>query len=153
MWSGSTNISLPSSTSYLGLALNTSSKFAVNGVFLQDQNATYVMKLSDSSEKTYGNYGHKYDITLAMYNPHSTSKQVTLYFGSNYTNSSNSPSFTYNGPLKMNGVIKNIYTTPTAPRQWLATWTVPANSPFNANLDFYVPGLITTGQQLILQVN
>ncbi|MEH0152505.1 DUF3370 family protein [Limibacter armeniacum] len=152
-WEGSTDITLPASQSYIGFALNTSSKFAFNGVYLQDQNAPSVVRLSDSAEKTYGNYGHQYDITLAMHNPNSTAKQVTLYFASNYTNSVNSPSFTYNGPLKMNGVVKNIYTTPTAPRQWLATWNVPAGGNFNGNLDFYIPGLITTGQQLILQVN
>ncbi|PWJ41893.1 DUF3370 family protein [Sediminitomix flava] len=152
-WVGSTDISLPSSQSYIGFALNTSGKFAYNGVYQQDQNAPAVTRLSDSADKTYGNYGHRYDITLAMNNPNSTAKQVTLYFASNYTNSVNSPSFTYNGPLRMNGVVKNIYTTPTAPRQWLATWNIPAGANFNGKLDFYIPGLITTGQQLILQVN
>ncbi|REE01177.1 DUF3370 family protein [Marinoscillum furvescens] len=153
VWKGTTNLPLPASTSHLGLALNTSSKFAVNGVYLQNQNADDVMRLSDSADKTYGNYGHKYDITLAFTNPHSTSKTVSVYFGSNYTNSVNTPSFTYNGPVLMNGVTKNVYTTPTSPRQWLATWTVPAGGAFNGNFDFYVPGLITTGQQLVLVVN
>lgn len=152
VWSGTTNIELPASASHLGLALNTSGKFAFNGKYQQDQNAVAVSKLSDSAEKTYGNYGHRYDITLAMSNPHASAKTVKLYFASNFTSSTNSPSFTYSGMLLLNGAQKVIYTTPTAPKQLLATWTVNASSPFNARMSFYVPGLITTGQQLILEV-
>ena len=150
-WSGTTDIDLPSGPSYMGLCLNTSSKFAVGGVYLQNQNAPYSYKLNGASQNTYGNYGHKYTLTLKLNNPNSTAKNVSLTFASNFTSATNSPSFTFNGPLYLNGALKNIYTTPTQPAQSLATWSVPANSLFNATITFYVPGLITTGQQLILK--
>jgi hypothetical protein len=150
-WTGSTPITLPSGPAYLGLCLNTSSKFAVNGTFLQNQNAPFSYKLNGASQNTYGNYGHKYSITLQLTNPNSTAKSVSLSFASNFTSTTNSPSFTYNGPIYLNGTLKNIYTTPTQPKQTLSTWNIPANSNFNATITFYVPGLITTGQQLILE--
>ncbi len=150
-WTGSTPITLPSGPAYMGLCLNTSSKFAVNGVYPQNQNAPYLYKLNGASQNTYGNYGHKYSITLQLTNPNSTAKTVSLSFASNFTSTTNSPSFTYNGPIYLNGTLKNIYTTPTQPKQMLSTWNIPANSNFNATLSFYVPGLITTGQQLILE--
>ncbi|AOC97011.1 MULTISPECIES: DUF3370 family protein [Flavobacterium] len=150
-WSGTTDIDLPSGPSYMGLCLNTSSKFAVGGVYLQNQNAPYSYKLNGASQNTYGNYGHKYTLTLKLNNPNSTAKNVSLTFASNFTSGTNSPSFTFNGPLYLNGALKNIYTTPTQPAQNLATWSIPANSFFNATITFYVPGLITTGQQLILK--
>ncbi len=151
IWAGTTNIDVPAAPAHLGLALNTSNKFAVNGVFLQDQTAGALMKLSDSAPRTYGNYGHKYDVTLALRNPSSSARTVRLSLASNYTSSTNSPSFTYNGPILLNGTQKTIYTTPTAPKQWLATWTIPAGSNFNGRVTFFVPGLITIGQQLILE--
>lgn len=150
-WSGTTDIDLPSEPSYMGLCLNTSSKFAVGGVYLQNQNAPYSYKLNGASQNTYGNYGHKYTLTLKLNNPNSTAKNVSLTFASNFTSGTNSPSFTFNGPLYLNGALKNIYITPTQPAQNLATWSIPANSFFNATITFYVPGLITTGQQLILK--
>ncbi|BDU25741.1 MULTISPECIES: DUF3370 family protein [unclassified Flavobacterium] len=150
-WSGTTDIDLPTGPAYMGLCLNTSSKFAVGGTYLQNQNAPFSYKLNGASQNTYGNYGHKYTLTLKLNNPNSTSKNVSLTFASNFTSATNSPSFTFNGPLYLNGALKNIYTTPTQPAQNLATWSIPANSFFNATITFYVPGLITTGQQLILK--
>ncbi|TDO97000.1 DUF3370 family protein [Flavobacterium sp. 245] len=150
-WMGSTPITLPTGPAYMGLCLNTSSKFATNGIYLQNQNAPYLYKLNGASQNTYGNYGHKYSITLQLTNPNSSAKTVSLSFASNFTSTTNSPSFTYNGPIYLNGTLKNIYTTPTQPKQTLSTWNIPANSNFNATISFYVPGLITTGQQLILE--
>lgn len=152
-WAGTTPITLASGPAYLGLCLNTSSKFAVNGVYLQNQNAPALYTLANVAQNTYGNYSHKYSITLQLTNPNATAKSVSLSFASNFTAATNSPSFTYNGPITLNGTLKNIYTTPTQPKQTLATWNIPANSLFNATLTFYVPGLITTGQQLILEQN
>ncbi|MHC0443204.1 DUF3370 family protein [Flavobacterium sp. 3-210] len=150
-WTGSTPITLPSGPAYMGLCLNTSSKFATNGIYLQNQNAPFLYNLNGASQNTYGNYGHKYSITLQLTNPNSSAKTVSLSFASNFTSTTNSPSFTYNGPIYLNGTLKNIYTTPTQPKQTLSTWNIPANSNFNATISFYVPGLITTGQQLILE--
>jgi len=120
-------------------------------VYAQDQNAPYQYKLTGASSKTYGNYGHKYSVVLKLQNANSSAKTVRLSLASNFTNTTNSPSFTYNGPIILNGTLKNIYTTPTQPKQLLAEWTVGANSSFNATLSFYIPGLITTGQQFILE--
>ena len=149
-WTGSTSITIPTSSAYLGIALNTSAKNP-SGPGLQEQTAPAVMHLSDSSERTYANYGHLYDFTLALSNPTSSAKTVRLSIESNITGSTDTPSFTFSAPVSLNGSTKVVYLKPTAPKQTLATWTIPANSPFNARVKFYVPGLITIGQQLILE--
>jgi hypothetical protein len=149
-WTGTTDIDVPAAPAHLGLALNTSAKFAVNGVFLQEQASPYVMRLDGMAERTFANYGHYYDVTLALHNNGGSSRTVRLSMASNVTGSSDSPSFTYNGPISLNGTRKDIYTRPTAPKNVLATWTV-APGDFNARIRFYVPGLITIGAQLILE--
>ena len=149
-WTGSTSIIIPASSAYLGIALNTSAKNP-SGPGLQEQTAPAVMRLSDSSERTYANYGHLYDFTLALSNPTSSTKTVRLSIASNITGSTDTPSFTFSAPVSLNGSTKVVFLKPTAPKQTLATWTIPANSPFNARVKFYVPGLVTIGQQLILE--
>jgi hypothetical protein len=150
-WSGSTDIDVPAAPAYVGLALNTSAKNPNLGIALQEQTSDAIMRLSDSAERTYGNYGHKYQITLALRNNSSVARTVRLSFASSVTGTVDTPSFTYNGAVLLNGTTKTVFVKPTAPRQVLATWTIPANSPFNANLTFYVPGLITIRSQLVLE--
>ncbi len=150
-WTGTTPVEIAAAPAHVGFCLNTSSKFAVGGSFLQDQTAGAVMTLNDSSPRTYANYGHKYDVTIALHNPGTTSRTVRFSLASNYLNSTNSPSFTYNGPITLNGTLKNIYTTPTSPKNTLSTWTIAPGANFNARVIFYVPGLITIGQQIILE--
>ncbi|MBN2659302.1 MAG: DUF3370 family protein [Spirochaetales bacterium] len=152
-FSGTTVIMLPENQSHIGFALDTEAKLPKNGVYLQDQTAPAVARMDDSSESTFGNYGHYYDIVLQIHNPFSENRQVTLSFASTITGTVNTPSFTYNGPLNLNGTIKNVYTRPTDPKYWLATWTIPANGYFNGKLKFYIPGLITIPLELILETN
>lgn len=142
------DLDIPNQASYIGFALNTSNKFASS---LEDQTAAKLMTLTGASSKSYGNYGHKYSVTFHLHNNNSGSKTVKLYFASNSVNSSQSNA-TWNGAIKLNGTLKNIYTQLNAPRQQLSTWTI-APGLFNATIDFYVPGLITANQQLIFEVN
>lgn len=139
---------IPNQASYIGFALNTSNKFSSA---LEDQTAGKLMTMTAASSKTYGNYGHKYSIKFHLYNNNTTSKVVKLYFASNSVDASKSNA-TWNGALKLNGSLKDVYTKLNAPRQQLSTWTI-APGLFNATLEFYVPGLITANQQLIFSVD
>ncbi len=150
-WNGTTNLEIPVAPRHIGLSFNTTGKNPSGTVILQDQTAAANMRLSDSSDRTHGNYAHKYTVTLALRNNSSSARTVRLSIGSNVTGSVDTPSFTYNGPLTLNGTLKNVYLRPTAPKQVLATWTVNANSSFNGSITLFVPGLITVNQQLILE--
>jgi Protein of unknown function (DUF3370) len=147
-WAGTTEIEIPATQAHLGLCLNTSNKFTPA---LQDQTSDYLLRLGDSAERSYANYGHKYDVTLALKNSSITQRRVRLSFGSNVTSPQDRPSFTYNGPIQVNNRIQDVYTKPTAPRNELETVTIAANARIEIRLQFYVPGLITIGQQLILE--
>jgi hypothetical protein len=147
-WAGITEIEVPATQAYLGLCLNTSNKFTPA---LQDQTSDYLLRLDDSAERSYANYGHKYDVTLALKNSSITQQRVRLSFGSNVTSPQDRPSFTYNGPIQVNNRIQDVYTKPTAPRNELETVTIATNARIEIRLQFYVPGLITIGQQLILE--
>lgn len=148
LWKGTTPIEIPATQAHLGLCLNTTNKFNPS---LQDQTASYLMHLSDSADRSHGNYGHKYEVTLQLNNPSSTSRNVRVSFASNFIAPQNRPSFTYNGPVRFNGQIKDIFTTPTDPKEELGTLTIGANASKTISIEFYVPGLITAGQQLILE--
>jgi len=149
VWTGSTGIDVPPANAYLGFALNTASKLSPG---VQDQTSPALMRLSDSASRTYGNYGHRYDLTLTLNNRSTSARTVRLSFASNLVKSEDvNPGTTYNGPVLLNGTLKDVYTRPTAPKQWLATWTIQPGAYFNARLSFYIPGLITAGQQLILE--
>ncbi len=150
-WNGTTNVDIPAAPAHIGLDLNTTGKNPSGTVILQDQTAAFSMRLSDSSDRTHGNYGHRYAVTLALKNLSSTARTVRLSIGSNVTGTVDTPSFTYNGPITLNGTLKNVYLKPTAPKQVLATWNIAANGVFNGNVTLYVPGLITVNQQLILE--
>ena len=64
---GTTVIDLPAGGNlHAGFALNTSAKFNAN---LQEQTSAALYRLSDSSTRSYGNYGHKLDVTLRLRNP------------------------------------------------------------------------------------
>ncbi len=148
IWAGKTQIEVPTASAHLGLCLNTSNKFAPN---LQDQTAGFLMRLSDSADRTNANYGHKYDVTLELRNPSNTVRKVRLSFASNLTNPQNRPSFTYNGPIQVNNNVKDIFTTPADPTELLDTFTINASTSLSVRLQFFIPGLITIGQQLLLE--
>jgi hypothetical protein len=141
IWGGRTDIDVPPAPAHVGLCLNTVSP--------QDQTVAHVMHLSDSTTQTFGNFGHKYDVTLRLNNQSSTARRVRLSFGS----SANNPSLsrTYSGSVLVNGTQINIFTTPTDPKDELKTVPINPNSFLDLRLAFFVPGLITIPQQLILE--
>jgi hypothetical protein len=141
IWQGTTDIDLPPAPAYVGLCLNTISP--------QNQTVPHVMHLSDSTTKSFGNYGHKYDVTLRLNNQSSTARRVRLSFGS----SANNPSLsrTYSGPVLVNGTQINIFTTPTDSKDELKIVTIDPNCSVDIQLVLFVPGLITIPQQLILE--
>lgn len=145
--SADNSLALPASAGHIGFALNTSNKFSSS---LENQTADALMRLSNSSSRSYGNYGHKYKVVFRLSNNNSSSKTVRLYFASNSVNAAQSNA-TWNGPLRMNGSVVNVYTKLNAPRQRLSSWTVPPGQ-FNVTLEFFVPGLITANQQLIFEM-
>ena len=65
--------------------------------------------MNQSSEKTYANYGHKYDITFNLKNQGTTARTVKLFLASN-TVKTTSTSLTFNCPIKVNNVVKNVST-------------------------------------------
>jgi hypothetical protein len=138
---------LPNTPSHLGFCLNTTNKFFP----VEDQTSTALMNMSESNPKTYGNYGHKYNVKFNLKNNGTTNRTVKLYFASNALDVTDS-GLTWNGPIKMNNSVFNISTKKNAPRQQLSTWTVEPGT-FEVTLEFYVPGLITTNQQLIFESN
>jgi hypothetical protein len=146
---GLTNIVLPASNGQtLGLAYNTTAKY---NSLLQEHTSAFDTRLSDSADRTYGNYGHKYDTTLRLFNTNSTARNVRISFASSYTAATNTPSFTFSTPASFNGVNLDLWTTPTQPRQLIGTYAVAANSHFDARLVLYIAGLGVTNQQLIVE--
>lgn len=145
-FSGTTEIELPRGAAHLGLALNTSSKFDPQ---LQDHTAPALMTLGDSAPRTYANYGHRYDVTLRLLNPGTAARRVRLSLASSARNPA--LSMTFNAPVLVDGARIDVLTTPAAPRQELRTVTVAAGASRDLRLALYVPGLITIGQQLVLE--
>lgn len=140
------NITLLATASYIGFSLNTSNKFFP----VENQNSSALMTLAQAASQTYGNYGHYYKVTCNIINSGTTARNVKMYFASNVTGTGSSA--TWNGAVRNNGTVFDVYTTLSNPRQQLASWTVNPGT-FVHTLEFYVPGLITTNQQIIYQVN
>ena len=148
-WSGTTALDVPAAPAHLGLTFNSSGKFRFGGAFLQDQTAPARMALRGAASRTYGNYGHKFDVTLFLRNPARAARSVRLSFGSNYTGTA--VGTTWNGPARLDGAPIHLHTTPAAPSRALATYRIPPGATVRARLTLFVPGLITTNQQLILE--
>ena len=138
LWSETITAEIPVTPSYLGLELNT-----------RQQTTDYLMRLGDSSFETFGNYGHKYDLTITLTNSSNSPRNVRLSFASNDTSAS--VGSLYNGPIRLNNRIIDVLNTPSEPSQTLQTFTVNPSTTINISLEFYIPGLITIGQQLILE--
>lgn len=143
---GHATLRLPANFGYTALALNTSAKFQD---FLQEQTSDALMHLSDSSDRTHGNYGHLFQVNLMLENDHPTKKTVKISFTSNVTQAG--PSFTYNGSVQVNDKTHTVYLTPTLPYQYIGEFTVPPNTEVPVDIRFYVPGLITTNHQLVVE--
>ena len=138
LWQETITVEVPDSPAHLGLQLNT-----------REQTTDSVIRLSDSARRTFGNYGHKYDLTIVLNNSSTSARRIRLSFASNDTSAP--VGSLYNGPIRLNNQIKDILNTPTNPKDVLETFEVPANNSTNITIQFYVPGLITIGQQLILE--
>lgn len=147
---GTTTIALPAGGNvHAGFSFNTSAKFNAN---LQEQTRPALYRLSDSTSRSYGNYGHKYDVTLRLSNAHATARSVRLSFASSFTAATDTPSFTFNSAATLNGSAVTLWTTPTRPRQVLGTYTVPANGSVDLRLSTFIAGLGTANQQLVVEV-
>jgi hypothetical protein len=146
---GLTSVVLPAGGGQvLGLAFNTTAKYNTR---LQEQTAPFDTRLSDSADRTYGNYGHKYDVGLRLFNTSATTRRVRLSFASSFTAATNSPSFTFNSAALLTGAKVDLFTTPTQPRQVLATYTLAPGSHQDARLLTFIAGLGVTNQQLVLE--
>jgi Protein of unknown function (DUF3370) len=147
---GTTTVALPASGNvHAGFSFNTSSKFNAN---LQEQTVPASYRLADSTSRSYGNYGHKFDVTLRLQNGNSTAKTVRVSFASSFTNTVNTPSFTFNSAATLNGAALTLWTTPTQPRQVLGTYTVPAGGSSDVRLATFIAGLGVSNQQLVVEV-
>jgi hypothetical protein len=146
---GLTNVVLPAASGQtLGFSFNTASKF---NSALQEQTVPFNTRLSDSADRTYGNYGHKYDTTLRLFNTTGAARTVRVSFGSSFTAATNSPSFTFNSAGTFNSAKVDLWTTPTQPRQVLGTYVIAANSYVDARLTVFIAGLGVTNQQLSVE--
>lgn len=147
---GTTVVDLPASGNrHTAFAFNTAAKF---NSALQEQTAAALMRLNDSSSRTWGNYGHKFDVTLRLRNPGSSARTARVSFASSFTASTDSPSFTFNSAALLNGSPITLWTTPTQPRQLLGSYTVPANGSVDVRLSSFVAGLGVTNQQLVVEL-
>lgn len=147
--SGLTNMVLPTTANnYIGFAYNTTAKFNPQ---LQEQTAAFTSKLSDSTDRTYGNYGHKFDNTFRLFNTTTRTRTVRLSIASSFTASSNTPSFTFSTPASINGVNFDVWTTPTAPKQIIGSYTVAANALIDLRLTMFIAGLGVANQQVIVE--
>ena len=52
----------------------------------------------------------------------------------------------------MNNVVKNVSTRFNAPKQQLESFSIPPGGS-TVNIQFYMPGLVSAGQQLIFETN
>lgn len=141
-------ITLPSNASYIGFSLNTTNKFFQ----VEDQNSDSLMVMRKAASKSYGNYGHYYKVICNITNTGTTSRNVKFYFASNAVGGTDPNMLLWNGPINSNGAIVPVYNIASKPRQEIASWTVDPGT-FVHTLEFFVPGLITSNQQIIYQVN
>ncbi len=149
-WTGAASFALPPADGWLAFCFNTNQKFAWDGVVQQDLTADAQMTLVDASPETWGNYGHRYDLTFSVTNPTGRPRTVTLQLASQYTAAQDVPSFTWNAPMLVDGDLVTAFTTPTDPGARLATRVLQPGETVEITLETYVPGLITSGQHLIL---
>lgn len=150
-FNGTYTVDLPASTGNIGFCFNTTSKFNNN---FQEQCPPAIMRLSDSSPLHYGDYGLEFYQRFSIRNTSSRTRNVRFYLASN-NHAQNSGvrnnQLTYNGAVKLNGAIKRVSTRGDNPKIKLAEWNIGANRTFNATLEGYFPGLLTVGQQIIIE--
>ena len=165
-WIVNNTINLPISAGYLGMCLITDQKY-MPSIYPEDQTAFHsalvptdtrrypAIGLLENASRTYGNYGHYYNITLNIVNAKSTVRNLKLSMAFNSPNVS-LPNATFIGYAK----IKDGNSTETGldikirlnnPKETLLNFTCAANASKQVTVRFYVPGLITAGHQLIVE--
>ncbi|MFI6132905.1 DUF3370 family protein [Micromonospora sp. NPDC051141] len=155
VWStgSATQVTVPAAPAYLGYGLDT---IRYNRVDL-DQSAAGVAYLSDSATRSYGNYGFRYRVGLAFSNPSSVTRTVRLSFGHGFAGSADNGETTWNGPVQVTDHLGTrtdiLCTRPTAPRDptALGTWTLAPAATETVTIELFIPGLIYSQAQLILE--
>ncbi len=137
-------LTVPPAPAYLGYALNTTSRFNPS---LPDCTAPALMALGDSAPRTWGNYGHLCEVKLRLVSD-GQPRRVRLSLVSSALGASTS--FTFNGPVRVGDRTIPVYTTAQKPSCELCTLEVPPRG-IEVPLRLYIPGLITVGQQLVLE--
>ena len=171
-FTGDVNVVLPATPAYMGLCYNTNARKPVkpgSNVFYQEQSAPYTMRLQ-SSTRTWGGYGHKYNARLILTNRTATQKNVRISLGANPINASISPDGNSNNVV-FDSPVQTLVNNTSAQthqvilfnnqygrnargpqRQVLRTVPVPANSDVAVNVICFVPGLgFGAGLQLDLE--
>ncbi|MBO1332311.1 DUF3370 family protein [Streptomyces sp. VRA16 Mangrove soil] len=149
---GRSRVDVPAAGHHLGLAVNVTGRQVPS----LDQTAPATAALTDSSQRSWGNYGSWYDIGLRLRNTSCEPRTVRVTFGSNITAATDVPGDTWNGALGLTvddgpEEIVTGYVRPTEPRDTLATLSVPPRGSRDVRLRFIVPGLISAGSQLLLE--
>ncbi|MCU0436478.1 MAG: hypothetical protein MUC49_01085 [Raineya sp.] len=163
-WLINNDITLPATKGFLGFCMVNDRK-TVN--YPEDQTAPNtaltpvdarrypIIKDFSNATRSYGNYGHYYDVTLKFINTQARTRNMALSFAFN-TPDASKQNARFVGPMKVKVGTNNETTVPVMvrlnePRKTLANFTVGANNSQTVKIRFYVPGLITAGNQLIVE--
>ncbi len=149
-WQGALSLDLPDEPAHIAFAMNTSSKFALDGATLQEQAPEALEALWDSSERHYGAYGVRYDLALELC-AGDQDRTVRVTLAHNVEGPTDVPSFVWNGPVRWSGQLQHVSLTPTNPRAVLGEVQVGRASCEVATLELYQPGLITIGQYVQIE--
>ncbi len=152
-WKGLTTLNLPNRKGYVGISLNTAQK---NNI-LQNQNAPALGVINNSSSFTYGNYGMGYFVDLRFVNVKNTARTLKVYLVHSATNPAKL-GMTWHAPMKIDSnPLLETYTTLNNNKQLLSTITLNAATAGPSSkvqkIKFYVPGLISTNMQLVVETN
>ncbi|MEU5388891.1 DUF3370 family protein [Kitasatospora cineracea] len=149
---GTFDVTVPAAGAYLGLALNTTQR----QVAALDRTVPATAALSDSSQRSWGNYGMRYAVRARLTNPSAEGRTAVLTFGSNVTAATDVPGDTWNGAasVRVDGGaarIATLYVRPTVPRCEIGRYVLAPGASTLVELEFEVPGLITAGSQLLFE--
>lgn len=123
--------------------INTDSKFKD----LQDQTMKPIFRMEGSSDRSYGNYGREYDISLKIDNKLKECKHYEVVFGTNHNDTKKEYS-TWNCPIKLDDDIVPVLTTSKSSEQTLTSFEVMPNQRRNMSIKFLPCGLSISKQNL-----
>ncbi|MGN9809946.1 DUF3370 family protein [Micromonospora sp. BQ11] len=155
VWStnSAAQIAVPAAPAYAGYGIDT---ITYNRPEL-DQSAPGVAVLSDGATRSYGNYGFRYRVSFAFNNPSSGTRTIRLSFGHGLSRSTDNGETTWNGPVQVTDRLGTrtdvLCTRPTAPRDptALGTWALAPGATETVSIELFVPGLIYSQAELILE--